>query len=148
MVTAVVIIILSLAMFVYWFRYSCLLILESDWNEDKANVVALQNGLSFGSIKEKLASAESAEDMESVRDLLDRDLSAVLSLLASRADSKDAGISLECRMLMLDYQFMKVWFAVTRPIAGPAAQLALREMALVVGYMAGECEEKLVTVSE
>ena len=58
MVTAVVIIILSLAMFVYWFRYSCLL------------------------------------------------------------------------------------------IAGPAAQLALREMALVVGYMAGECEEKLASVTQ
>lgn len=148
MVTAVVIIILSLAMFVYWFRYSCLLILESDWNEDRANVVALQNGLSFGSIKEKLAAAESEEELASVRDLLDRDLAAVLSLLAARSTSTDAGISLECRMLMLDYQFMKAWFAVMRPIAGPAAQLALREMALVVGYMAGECEEKLASITQ
>jgi hypothetical protein len=52
MFTSVVIIILSLAMFVYWFRYSCVLILESNWSEDLAREVALQNGLSFGTVEE------------------------------------------------------------------------------------------------
>eukprot|EP00456_Euglypha_rotunda_P005324 TRINITY_DN108_c0_g1_i6.p2 TRINITY_DN108_c0_g1~~TRINITY_DN108_c0_g1_i6.p2 ORF type:complete len:149 (-),score=20.51 TRINITY_DN108_c0_g1_i6:94-540(-) len=145
MVTSVVIIILSLAMFVYWFRYSCILILESSWNEEQAQVIALQNKLSFGSVNESLAQAGSAEEMDRVKDLLDRDLGRMVSLLSTRPEFQEAGHSLECRMLMLDYQIMKAWYAATRTIAGPKAQQALREMAQVVGYMAGEYGDHLAT---
>jgi hypothetical protein len=145
MVTSVVIIILSVAMFVYWFRYSCVLILESNWNEEQAQVVAMQNKLSFGSVNESLARAGSAEEMDRVKDLLDRDLNQVISILSSRPEFQEMGHSLESRMLMLDYQLMKAWYALTRSIAGPRAQNALREMALVVGYMAGECGDHLAT---
>lgn len=145
MITGVVIIILSLAMFVYWFRYSCLLILESDWNEEQANVMAVQSGLAFGAIKESLACAGSAEELDRVKDLLDRDLEIVLSLLSSQPEFRNSGLSLESRMLMLEYQFVKAWFAVTRSIAGPSAQQALRKMAHVVSYIAGECGDHLAT---
>lgn len=145
MVTSFVIIVLSLAMFVYWFRYSCILILESNWSEEQAQVVAVQNGLSFGSIEESLAQADTAQSMDRVKDLLDRDLDLVLTLLSSCPGVQETGHSLECRILMLDYRLMKAWFAVTRSTAGPRAQAALREMALVVGYMAGECGDQLAT---
>jgi len=145
MVTSVVIIILSLAMFVYWFRYSCVLILQSSWSEELAQVVAVQNGLSFGSVEESLARADTAQSMDRVRDLLDRDLERVLGLLSKCPSVQETGRSLECRMLMLDYRLMKAWFALTRTTAGPKAQDALREMALVVGYMAGECGDHLAT---
>ena len=145
MVTSVVIIILSLAMFVYWFRYSCVLILQSSWSEELAQVVAVQNGLYFGSVEESLARADTAQSMDRVRDLLDRDLERVLGLLSNCPGVQETGQSLECRMLMLDYRLMKAWFAVTRSTAGPKAQAALREMALVVGYLAGECGDHLAT---
>ena len=146
MVTSVVIIILSLAMFVYWFRYSCVLILESNWCEDQAQVIALRNELSFGSVNESLAQADSAQALDRVRDLLDADLDRVLTLLANCPGVRETGQSLECRMLMLDYRLMKSWYALTRSTAGPRAQHALREMALVVGYIAGECSDHLATV--
>ncbi|MBI2688086.1 MAG: hypothetical protein HYX27_17390 [Acidobacteria bacterium] len=145
MVTSVVIIILSLAMFVYWFRYSCVLILESNWNEEHAHEFALQNELSFGSVEESLARAGSAEDMDRVKDLLDRDLDLVMSLLSKCPVVQTTGHSLECRMLMLDYRLMKAWYGATRTIAGPRAQHALREMGLIVGYIAGECGDHLAT---
>ena len=146
MITSVVIIILSLAMFVYWFRYSCVLILESSsWSEEQAQAVAVRNGLSFGDVEESLARADTAQSMDRVRDLLDRDLERVLGLLSNCPGVQETGQSLECRMLMLDYRLMKAWFAVTRTTAGPKAQAALREMALVVGYMAGECGDQLAT---
>jgi hypothetical protein len=147
MFTSVVIIILSLAMFVYWFRYSCVLILESNWSEDLAREVALQNGLSFGTVEESLAQAGTAQSMDRVKDLLDRDLERVLALLASSREAQEAGRSLECSLLMVDYRIMKAWYAVTRTTAGPKAQSALREMALVVGYMAGECGDQLAAAS-
>jgi len=145
MVTSVVIIILSLAMFVYWFRYSCILILEASWNEEHSQTVACQNELFFGTVEESLARAESAQAMDRVRDLLDRDLAQVMSLLSACPVVRETGQSLECRMLMLDYQVMKVWYAATRTTAGPKAQQALREMAQVVGYMAGELGGQLAT---
>ncbi|MFN0103580.1 MAG: hypothetical protein ACKV2U_16000 [Bryobacteraceae bacterium] len=139
------IIILSLAMFVYWFRYSCVLILGANWNEEMAHLVASRNELSFGSVEESLARAESAQAMDRVKDLLDRDLDRVLALLSNCPSVQETGQSLECRILMLDYQLMKAWYAVTRSSAGPKAQQALREMALVVGYIAGECGDHLAT---
>lgn len=138
MVTSVVIIILSLAMFVYWFRYSCILILESSWNEEQAQVVAMRYKLIFGSVEESLARAGTAEEMDRVKELLDQDLDRVVSLLSKSSELQEAGQSLESRMLLLDYQLMKAWYALTRTIAGPRAQTALREMAAVIGFMAGE----------
>jgi len=145
MITSVVIIILSVAMFVYWFRYSCILILESSWNEEQAHNLAKENALSFGSVNESLAQVSSVEDMDRVKDRLDRDLDLVISLLAKCPGVQETGHSLECRMLMLDYKLMKGWYAITRSISGPRAQRAVREMALVVGYMAGECGDHLAT---
>ena len=145
MATSVVIIILSVAMFVYWFRYSCVLILQSSWSEELARVVAAQNGLFFGSVEESLAQAVTAQSMNRVKDLLDGDLARILGLLSNCPGVRETGQSLECRMLMLDYRLMKAWFAVTRSTAGPKAQDALREMALVVGYLAGECGDHLAT---
>jgi hypothetical protein len=145
MITSVVIIILSLAMFVYWFRYSCVLILDSRWNEDDALAVANQHGLSFGAIDETLARVESTEALDRVKDLLDRDLERVVTLLSACPAVVEAGQSLECRMLMLDYQIMRAWFAVTRNSASPKAHQALREMAHIVGYIAGECGTQMST---
>jgi hypothetical protein len=146
MVTSVVIIVLSLAMFVYWFRYSCILILESNWNEELAVAIAKQNELSFGSVEESLAAAESAEDFDRVMASLERDLRVVRTLLSNCPTVQEAGYSLECRMLMADYHLQKAWFALARVFAPPKARHALREMASIVGYMAGECDAPLVSV--
>ena len=139
MVTSVVIIILSLAMFVYWIRYSCVFILASSWSEARARAVAFQTELSFGSVEESLARADTAQAMDRIKDRLDRDLDRVLVLLSKNPGVQETGHSLECRMLLLDYRLMTAWFAFTRSAAGPKARRALREMALVVGYLAGEC---------
>lgn len=143
MLISSIIIIVSLAMFVYWFRYSCVLILESSWSEDLVQAVALQNDLSFGSVSESLAQTASLQSMDRVRDLLDRDLERVLSMRAKISGGQEAGRSLECFILRQDYRMMKAWYAVTRSLAGSKAKCALREMALVVGYMAGECGDQL-----
>jgi hypothetical protein len=145
MITSVVIIILSLAMFVYWFRYSCVLILESGWSEDQAQVVASQNELNFNSIDDLLARAESEQSRDRVKGLLDRDLERVLLLMSKCPAVQETGHSLECRMLMLDYRLMQVWYAVTRSIARPKAHHALREMASIIGYMAGEFGDHMAT---
>lgn len=143
MITSIVIGLLSAAMFVYWFRYATVLVLESSYNEEMAQRLATQNDMAFSSIEESLAIARNGQEMDKVRDLLDRDLNVVLTLLAQCPAVREAGHSLECRILLLDYKLMKGWFAFTRTTKSPKAQSALREMAAIVGYMAAECGEQM-----
>lgn len=145
MFTSIIIILLSVAMFAYWFRYSCVLILETSWSEDQAKAVAAQNGLQFGSVENSLAQASSVQALDRVRDLLDQDMERVIGLLERVPSVQVAGRSLECQMLMLDYRLLKAWYSVTRSFAAPKAQQALREMSQVVGYIAGECGDHTAT---
>jgi len=145
MITTIVIMTLSLAMFVYWFRYSCILILESDWNEEKAREFAAQNKLAFDSSDALLARSVSAVELDRLRDSLDRDLRAIRRLTSDCPGLRETGASLESRMLMIDFHLMKAWYAVTRSMSQPKAHQALRSMSKIVGYMAGELGDQMVT---
>ncbi len=143
MVTSIVIIILSLALFVYWFRYSCLLILDSRLSEGWASAGGECNGLSLERLEIQLAQATTLSELNGVRESLDRDLRAVHAMAKSCREFQVGGESLESRILMVDYRLMQVWFAVTRPFAGPKAQNALREMSRIVGYLAAESGDRM-----
>ena len=143
MITSIVIIILSMAMFVYWFRYSCLLILEACWSEEEAKAGAGSQNLGLAQLELQLAQASTAIDLDRVRKSLDRDLQVVQAMAQNCGELQVGGASLESRLLMIDYRMMQAWFAVTRPFAGPKAQNALREMSQIVAYLAAESETRL-----
>lgn len=143
MITSIVIIILSLAMFVYWFRYSCLLILESRFSEEEAKQDNENQAFAAARLEAQLAGAATAAELDRVRQSLDRDLRVVQNLARSCGDLQVGGTSLESRLLMIDYRMMQVWFAATRPFAGPKAQNALREMSQIVSYLASESGVRL-----
>lgn len=143
MITSIVIIILSLAMFVYWFRYSCLLILESRFSEEEAKQDNENQAFAAARLEAQLAGAATAAELDRVRQSLDRDLRVVQNLARSCGDLQMGGTSLESRLLMIDYRMMQVWFAATRPFAGPKAQNALREMSQIVSYLASESGVRL-----
>jgi|LNFM01.1.fsa_nt_gb hypothetical protein len=143
MITSIVIIILSMAMFVYWFRYSCLLILESRLSEEEAKQGGESQDPTVAWLEVQLAHASTPSELDRVRMSLDRDLRVVQNLARSCSELQVAGTSLESRLLMIDYRMMQVWFAATRPFAGPKAQNALREMSRIVGYLAAESGVRL-----
>jgi hypothetical protein len=143
MITSIVIIILSLAMFVYWFRYSCLLILESRLSEEEAKQGGESHIPAVSLLETQLAEAATPAELDRVRQSLDRDLRVVQNLARSCSEMQVAGASLESRLLMIDYRMMQVWFAATRPFAGPKAQNALREMSQIVSYLAAESGVRL-----
>jgi hypothetical protein len=143
MITSFVIMALSLAMFVYWFRYSCVLILESDWNEEQARSLAFENELSFHKTETELSEAVDTQSMDGIRDSLTRDLDYVRRLMVSGDGNQETGPSLESRMLMVDYKLMKAWYAVARATSKPKAQEALRSMSRIISYMAGEVGDRM-----
>ena len=137
MITSIVIIILSMAMFVYWFRYSCLLILEARWSEEEAKAGAGSQNLGLAQLELQLAQASTAIDLDRVRKSLDRDLQVVQAMAQNCGELQVGGASLESRLHMIDYRMMQVCFA------GPKAQDALREMSQIVAYLAAESGTRL-----
>ena len=129
------IIFFSVVLFVYWFRYSCLLILQVRTKESYTLQTAGANGLMFPAVQERLRSAgKEAGELDRLHLQLSNDYRFLSFLLRC---SSDIGIDpLEQRMLMLDYFVMQLWYRVTRRLAPPQAHNALEEMSNIVSYFA------------
>jgi len=126
MFASVLIIGFSLVLFLYWFRYSCLLLLRNHAGEpavaaDRFNCTSVQQGLNTGMALDPLHQS------------LERDY-RVLTYLFEHA----AGLELEqleYRLLVLDYKVMQGWYRLTKWAAPRQARQALREMADVLGVL-------------
>src|SRR5262245_21157685 len=133
MLSISVIIFFSVVLFAYWFRYSCLLILQNrvSYNPD----FALSSGLTFPVVQQRLKGEGKSID---VLDQLHHDLSNDYRILCFLLRcSSDTGVDpIERRMLMLDYWIMKGWYTLTRRAALPLARQALEEMSSIVSYFA------------
>src|ERR1017187_258934 len=132
MIASVLIITFSLMLFIYWFRYSCLLLLRSRAEQpvaaDRFNYVTVQQGLKAGL------------ELDPLHRSLDRDY-RVLTYLLEHA----AGLELEqleYRLLVLDYNLMQGWYRLTKSAAPQQARRALGEMADVVNFMVGRIGEQ------
>ena len=121
----------SVAMFGYWFRYVCLMILSTKTAQDYARQVAEANQLGFLGVRAALQS--NAADLDRLRDVLDRDYE-VLSRLLKHASLEQSGM--EKRMLETNYKVMHAWFGVCSRFSPSAAARALDEMSQIVAHFA------------
>ncbi len=129
----------SLLLFGYWFRYTCVLILRTKTTRDFAGDVAIANQLSFPAVQHQLSLASA--DLARLYTSLDRDY-ALVTYLVSHAAGRQGEISLEDRMLQLNYRLMGAWYRMSRPISVAAARKALEEMSMVVAYFANVMGER------
>jgi hypothetical protein len=134
LVTTVIIIVSSVLLFGYWFRYTCLLILSAKTTRDFAGQVATANQLGFLEVQAQLRT--SAGNLDYLRDTLDRDYAVLSALLKQAGDSSLEGSSIEKRMLALNYRVMQAWYRVSGPFSPAAARKALEEMSMVVAHFA------------
>ncbi len=143
MFVSIVILGFSVLLFLYWFRYTCLLILSTKTAKDYTTQVAAANQLEFPAIRAHLKHAVAEGGMDSLQRSLEKDYQLLTGLLRHAAQFQVGGLSLEQRMLMVDYQAMKVWFALTRRFSKAAyAQQALQEMADIVSHFANAMGER------
>jgi hypothetical protein len=143
MITSIVIIVVSVALFLYWFRYSCLLILESRFEEDEARPFASPEASAFALLEQRLAAASTPSELKHVRNTLDDDLRLIQSLTRDRQGDSVFG-SLESRLLLIDYRLMQLAFSCSQAFGVPKALSALREMSRIIGYLATESGVNLV----
>jgi hypothetical protein len=140
MVSISLIIFFSVVLFVYWFRYSCLLILQTRVSSYGVQHVSASS-LSFPLVQERLKRNETGVELldELQRDLVN-DYRVVCFLL--RCSSENGVSPIERRMLMLDYWIMRGWYSLARRMARAQARKALEEISNIVSYFAhsvGRC---------
>jgi hypothetical protein len=131
----------SLLLFLFWFRYVSLLVLNARPTRDYAIAAAAANRLSFPDVQAILQN-RAAADLEELRHLLDRDF-ALLTYVLAHVASPPAGIAaIETRILEIDYRLMRVWCGVSARFSCAAARRALAEMSTVVAHFANSLGER------
>src|SRR5437588_5455616 len=107
MLSISVIVFFSVVLFAYWFRYSCLLILQNRTSVDPTHAVG--SGLTFPAVQQRLKGETQSLDL---LDQLHRDLTSDYRILCFLLRcSPETGVDpIERRMLMLDYWVMQGWY--------------------------------------
>jgi len=134
MIASVLIIVCSAVLLVYWFRYSCLLLLR---NAAPAETPFADERFSIGMVLDNAGTEKNLTELERA---LDRDYKLLSYLLKHAADLELA--SIENRMLILDYKLMRVWFRVTRIMAPAQSRKALVEMATALSAVARQAGQQ------
>ncbi len=129
MIASILILVVSVVLLAYWFRYSCLLLLRNGVEQEEA-----QGGDERFSIRMVLNRVDTERHLESLERALERDYQMLSYLVKHAADLELA--SVENRMLILDYKLMRICYRITRSTAPELSRKALREMAEALGTVA------------
>jgi hypothetical protein len=131
------ILVASSLLFVYWFRFTCVLILSAKTAQDFAASIASAHHLSFPTIQVQLREV-AAGDLDGLKDMLDRDYALVLQLM-SQMEAGKSGI--EERMLSVHYFLTGVWYRTSTRFSEKYGRQALEQMSQVVAHFANSVGE-------
>jgi hypothetical protein len=135
MLASLLIIAISAVLFVYWFRYSCILVLRSF--AEQAEPIEGDERFSFPDVQRRLAAGEA---LGALHASLQRDYN-VLTYLVQHAAGLELG-AIEDRLLMLDYKVMQWYYRLTKAAFPAQARQALSEMATVLGVLVHKMSEQ------
>jgi hypothetical protein len=114
----------SVILLVYWFRYSCVLLLRNSAEQNADTQFPADQRYSFPGIRERLRTEAQLDPLQRA---LGRDYQVLTYLVQHTAGLELEGI--ERRILTLDYRCMQWWYRITKTAAPDQARKALSEMA-------------------
>ena len=135
MITSVFIIGISVALFVYWLRYSCVILLRSAHERTEMEPIG-DESFHVSAVLERL---KTAADLDPLERALHRDYHVVTYLIEHAAGLELA--SIENKLLVFDYKLMRLWFHLTRTLAPQQSRKALSEMAAVLSVLLAQMGE-------
>jgi hypothetical protein len=139
MLVNLVIIACSLLLLVYWFRYTCLLILNTKSAVREASEFPYPRRFS---VETALDGGANSRAMGDIGELLARDYRLLTYLLRHTAGLEVGGLTLEHRLLMLDFRLMQLWYGLARLLFPQQARTALKEMSEIVAYFGSAVGER------
>jgi len=142
MLASLLIIGISAVLFIYWFRYSCILLLRNFQEQGVVSTDADER-FSFSEVQRRLAAGE---EMSSLHSSLQRDYNVLTYLLEHAAGLELSGI--EDRLLVLDYKVMQWWYRLTKTAFPEQARRALNEMATVLGVLVHKMGQQAATAAQ
>ena len=135
MAASIFIIVICSALLVYWFRYTCTLILGRNYSAEHAIKVASTIRLSFPHTETALQTERTAFALDCLYENLDSDYCILTDLLSDAAGET----SIERRFLTMDFKIMQIWYGLTKTSRNlPRSKSALSEMSSILGYFAAE----------
>jgi hypothetical protein len=141
---SILIIGISLTLFLYWFRYTCVLILSTRTSRDYTAQIATANQLTFLETQTNLLEEEETEttSFAKIHQCLDRDYK-LLTYLLQHGSSQGEERSLENRILMVDFRIMSLWYGMVQHVSRAQARNALLEMTSIVSHLANTMGERV-----
>ncbi len=142
--TAITILIIvgSMLLLAYWFRYTCLLILSAKTTRDYAGEVALANQMSFLEVQAALREAGPIA-LDGLNASLERDYALVMGWTQGVGDE----IGMEDRMLQMKYNSARLMFKTVGKISPAAARGALDDMSVVISHFANSLGERAASAA-
>jgi hypothetical protein len=137
MIASFAVIVLSTGLLLYWFRYTCILLLRNGAVEVREASAAVQRNFSYGDVQNQL---QSEVALDPLRRSLQRDYE-VLTYLVRHASGLEFS-SFEERLLLWDYRLMQAWYSIAKIVAPEQARAAVGEMAAVLGILAGRIGQR------
>lgn len=137
----------SLFFFIYWLRYTAILILRTGPSSEYAQKVAQANQLSFAEVRQKLHAPAEPSNLVSLCGALERDYEALKYLLGHAATVQAGSYTAEQRLLMVNFRLLKLWFAAVLRFRPAAAKLALLEMSGVLEYFANTMGRRFASLA-
>lgn len=141
MLASVLIIAFSLVLFVYWFRYSCILLLRS--RADQPTAAASSERFNYPYVQQSL---QSGMELDPLHRSLENDYRILTYLLEHAANLQLE--QLEYRLLVLDYKLMRGWYRLTKSASPRHARSALTEMADILRVLVGRMGEQAALRNE
>ncbi len=129
MIASILIIVFSLVLLIYWFRYTCILMLKDRPEHLDASAVLKVSG--YRTVQQNLATEPTLEKLHLA---LKRDFE-VVTYLIEHASGMELS-TMEHRLLLIDYKLMQWQYRLTKSLFPSRARRALGEMASVTDALA------------
>lgn len=126
----------SVVLLAYWFRYTCLFILGNSPVRSFAGKIAAANQLNYATVQAQLARPDVVSEPDRLRELLDRDYRLLCYLIEHGSHFRTAGYKIERRVLQIDFKMMQIAYTLSRRLASSRSHQALCEMADIIGHLA------------
>jgi hypothetical protein len=128
------IIVISSALFCYWFRYTTLRLIQQG-SADYALKVASTIRLSFPQVQKALQVESHLAVIDGFHESLENDYHILTNLLRQATTT----YSIERRILTIDYKLLRVWYKLSRISPGfLRSRKTLAEMSSILSYFAAE----------